>query len=367
LLQVLYEQAYSFKTTTTKRGFSVVWKFSLIALSFAQVLLLASCRYISNNPISASAQAAMQISDTAVAANLSEVALPPAYLISPIKVLQSDKYSEGIVLDGEGNLYFSQTKAGTITVVTPQGLTKIWAKVPGANGHKIMPDGTHIVAAKNSVVQLDTNGKLLKVIAKEFNGKPLEYPNDITIDSTAGSFYFTDSGNSNPQTPNGSVYYVDSRGKINLVVTGLAFANGIVVTPDRKRLFVSESNKNQILAYDILSPGKVGSQKVFAQLPVKQGEQIDNKPDGICIDPMGNLYVAHYGMGQVQVLNPEGKLIRRYSTGNLTTSNCAFAGPKLDQLFVTGGIKTEDGYGGIFRLDIGILGLDTRQMGTDSR
>ncbi|MHC5722268.1 MAG: SMP-30/gluconolactonase/LRE family protein, partial [Nostoc sp.] len=91
----------------------------------------------------------------------------------------------------------------------------------------------------------------------------------------AGSFYFTDSGNLNPQTPNGSVYYVDSTGKINLVVTGLAFANGIVVTPDRKQLFVSESNKNQVLVYEILSPGKVSSQKVFAQLPVKEGEQID--------------------------------------------------------------------------------------------
>ncbi|MEH2354017.1 SMP-30/gluconolactonase/LRE family protein [Nostoc sp.] len=343
-------------------------KFSLMVLSCVQILLLASCRYTSKNATSTSAQAVTQLLDPAVAAApLSEIRLPPAYLISPIKVLQSDKYSEGIVLDGEGNLYFSQTKAGTITVVTSEGLTKIWATLPGANGHKIMPDGTHIVAAKNSVVQLDADGKLLKVIAKEFNGKPLVYPNDITIDSPAGSFYFTDSGNSNPQTPNGAVYYVDSTGKINLVSTGLAFANGIILSHDRKRLFVSESNKNQILAYDILSPGKVGSQKVFAQLPVKQGEQIDNKPDGICKDPMGNLYVAHYGMGQVQVLNPKGKLIRRYSTGNLTTSNCAFAGARLDQLFVTGGIKTEDGYGGIFRLDIGILGLDTRQLGTDSR
>lgn len=339
-------------------------KFYLMVFSCAQILLLASCRYTSNNATSTSAQAVTQFPNSTVGATLSQVILPPAYLISPMKVLQSDKYSEGIVLDGQGNLYFSQTKAGTITVITPEGFTKIWAKVPGANGHKILPNGTHLVAAKNSVLQLDTDGKFLKVIAKEFNGKPLEYPNDITIDSPAGSFYFTDSGNSNPQTSNGAVYYVDSTGKINLVVTGLAFANGIVLTPDRKRLFVSESNKNQILVYDIPSPGKVTSQKVFAQLPVKQGEQIDNKPDGISLDAMGNLYVAHYGMGQVQVLNPEGKLIRRYSTGNLTTSNCAFAGPKLDQLFVTGGIKTEDGYGGIFRLDIGVLGLDIRQMGT---
>ncbi|MFN6559508.1 MAG: SMP-30/gluconolactonase/LRE family protein [Nostoc sp. ChiSLP01] len=331
-------------------------KFFLIVLNCVQILLLVSCRDTSKD---SSLTQTTAFSDTAVAAS-PEVTLPPAYIISPTKVIQSDKYSEGIVLDSAGNLYFSQTKAGTITVLTPEGLTKIWAKVPGANGHKILSDGTHIIAAQNSVLQLDANGNLLKAIAKEFNGKPLQYPNDITIDSQAGSFYFTDSGNSNSETPNGAVYYVDSTGKINSVATGIAFANGIHLTPDGKRLFVSESNKNQILVYNVVSPGKVSSQKVFAELPIKQGEQIDNKPDGICQDATGNLYVAHYGMGQLEVLNPEGKLIRRYSTGNLTTSNCAFAGTKLDQIFVTGGIKAEDGYGGIFRLDIGMPGLDIR-------
>lgn len=96
----------------------------------------------------------------------------------------------------------------------------------------------------------------------------------------------------------------------------------------------------------------VGAQKVFALLPVKQGEQIDNKPDGMCLDTMGNLYVAHYGMRQVEVLNSSGQLIRQYPSGNLTNSNCAFGGPNLNHLFVTGGIETEDGQGGIFRLDL---------------
>ena len=35
--------------------------------------------------------------------------------------------------------------------------------------------------------------------------------------------------------------------------------------------------------------------------------QIDNQPDGMCLDADGNLYVAHYGMKQVQVLDPSGQ------------------------------------------------------------
>jgi gluconolactonase len=78
----------------------------------------------------------------------------------------------------------------------------------------------------------------------------------------------------------------------------------------------------------------------------------------MCLDAAGNLYVAHYGMGQVQVLNPAGKLIARYPGGNLLTSNVAFAGPRFDQLFVTGAIHADGTPGALYRLDLGVRGLE---------
>ena len=122
---------------------------------------------------------------------------------------------------------------------------------------------------------------------------------------------------------------------------------------------VAESQKNRILIYEVLSPGKVGPRKVFVNLPKKDEStgQIDNQPDGMCLDQDGNLYVAHYGMKQVQVINPEGKLVARYDGGNVTTSNVAFGGPDGDQLFVTGGLGNEAGEGGLFRLDVHVPGL----------
>ena len=133
----------------------------------------------------------------------------------------------------------------------------------------------------------------------------------------------------------------------------------IVLTPDGERLLVAESQTNRILIYDVVSPGKVGPRRVFAQLPSKDEKagQIDNQPDGICLDAVGNLYVAHFGMRQVQVLSPTGKLIARYGGGNLTTSNVAFGGPNMDQLYVTGGLGPFKGQGGLFRLDLGVKGL----------
>ncbi|HEV7903750.1 MAG TPA: SMP-30/gluconolactonase/LRE family protein, partial [Pyrinomonadaceae bacterium] len=152
----------------------------------------------------------------------------------------------------------------------------------------------------------------------------------------------------------GTVHYVDTRGKTHLVAEGLAFPNGIALGRGGRTLFVGESKHNRILRYDIDAPGKAGKRRVFANLPTKRGEQIANEPDGICLDAAGNLYVAHYGMRQVQVLSAKGKLLRRYAAGNLTTSNVAFGGARMEQLYVTGALGDEKTTkGGLFRLNLG--------------
>ena len=47
----------------------------------------------------------------------------------------------------------------------------------------------------------------------------------------------------------------------------------------------------------------------------------------------------------------------RYNGGNITTSNVAFGGPNMTQLFITGGRGAESGGGGVFRIDLGVKGL----------
>ena len=280
--------------------------------------------------------------------------LPPEEVVTPVKVAEVPGYTEGVVVDAEGALYFSDVYNGTIYRIGSDGEAKIWARTGAPNGHKILPDGTHLVCdgKEQAVLRLDGAGRVLGKAASEHDGKPLRAPNDLTLDANGG-FYFTDPGGSNAQNTIGTVHYVDAQGKTYLVAEGLAFPNGLVLRPDGKTLLVAESAHNRILSYDIVSPGKAGEMRVFASLPTKQGEQIGNEPDGICLDADGNLYVAHYGMRQVQVLSPDGKLLRRYGAGNLTTSNVAFGGPRMDQLYVTGALGEEKTTkGGLFRLDL---------------
>jgi gluconolactonase len=288
-----------------------------------------------------------------IAAELSDPAK-----VKPTQLFTVDHYCEGVVFDHDGNGYISHGKV--IVKFSLDGKNAVWAETGAPNGHKVLADGTHLVcdASRHAVLHLSADGKMLEPASKECDGKPLRGPNDLCLDMANGGFYFTDPGDSGLKNPIGTVHYGDKTGKTHLVDGGYAYSNGIVLTPDGKKLYVAESQKNRVMVYDVTGAGKVGEKKLFADLPKKaSSEQVDNQPDGMCLDAEGNLYVAHYGMKQVQVLNPKGELVARYGGGNVTTSNVAFGGPKMDQLFVTGGLGAEAGKGGLFRLDLGVKGL----------
>ena len=278
--------------------------------------------------------------------------LPADDAVKPVEVVRTGDYSEGVVVDYDGNLYFSHGKI--ITMVATDGKVATWADTGAPNGHKILADGTHLVcdASHHAVLHLDSAGKILKPASSESEGKPLRGPNDLTLDAKNGAFYFTDPGGSDLKTPIGTVHFVDSQARTHTVASGLAFPNGIVLRPGGKELLVGESGKNRVLAYPVILPGKLGEPRVLVDLPKKGEGQIENAPDGMALDAAGNLYVAHYGMRQVQVLDPRGALIRRYPGGNQTTSNVAFAGPKFDRLYITGGTP-----GALYRIDLGVKGL----------
>ena len=248
-----------------------------------------------------------------LAAPLAAADLPPGDAVAPVRLLEVARYSEGVVFDAEGNGYISHEDR--VTRFTLDGKTTTFAVTGNPNGHKILPDGTHLLCDGTGrvVLKLAADGTVIGPASKG-DDVPLRGPNDISLDLANDGFYFTDPGDSTKENPVGTVRYVRG-GKTTVVAEGLAYPNGIVLTPDGKRLLVAESRENRVLEYAVVGPGTLGERRVFADLPTKAGEQTDNQPDGMCLDAAGNLYVAHYGMGQVQVLDPAGKLLRRYATG----------------------------------------------------
>ena len=186
--------------------------------------------------------------------------LPDPAKIQTVELFNVPHYCEGVVFDAPGTATCRTAKSSPSSRSTAK--TARWAETGAPNGHKILADGTHLVcdASQHAVLHLSADGKLLRHASDECDGKPLRGPNDLTLDTPNGGFYFSDPGADRVEEPDRhhSLRRLATAKTHLLVDDGLAFPNGIVLTPDGKKLYLAESQKNRVLVYDVLAPGKVG-------------------------------------------------------------------------------------------------------------
>src|SRR5690349_14034558 len=179
----------------------------------------------------------------------------------PVRLFTVPDFTEGVVFDRDGVGYISSGKY--VYRFTLDGKHQQWAETGGANGHKILGDGTHLLCdrSQKAVLHLSADGKILGKAADACDGKPLRAPNDLTLDTPNHGFYFTDPEQSDLEHRIGTVHYVDAAGKVSLVDGGLAYGNGIALSADGKKLFVDETFTQRVYVYDVLGPGKLAPRR----------------------------------------------------------------------------------------------------------
>jgi gluconolactonase len=285
--------------------------------------------------------------------------LPPESAVKPIRVAEVFGYSEGIVFDAQGYAYVSLLHRNQVLRFRPGGTPAVWATIDEPNGHRILPDGSHLIAAKGAVLHLDSTGRVIARFADRYGDQPLRNPNDLALDGEGG-VYFTDPGpDDDPVGGSGKVYYAHAGQPLRLVATDFCFVNGILVRPDGHTLLVDDSCSSRVFAFDIVRNGEVSGRRIFAVLPDSGRGALD----GMAVDEQGRLYIAHYAVGRIEVVDSAGRLLRRYATGSAFSSNVAFGGPRLDQLFVTGAANEKAGPGDVMRLTLaGVRGRDSRAL-----
>lgn len=255
-----------------------------------------------------------------------------------VKLLDVPYYTEGPAVDADGNFFFTTLVGNGVYKIDAEGAAGVWAEGICPNGQAIDPDGNHWFCNTRvpGIGVHDANGALMHYRVRDYcAGEKLHSPNDLVLDS-AGNLYFTDS-----VRHKGKVFFKAKSGKEQVLAKEIDYANGLVLTADEKRLYIAESYKNRILMVDLEGPGvAAGPAEVFAALPVNpSGPETGNLPDGLAIDRQGRVWVAHYGMGGIQVLNPSGELLFTVATALPLTSNLCFVEdrPAKQTLLVTGG------------------------------
>jgi len=252
------------------------------------------------------------------------------------KVKDGFKFVEGPAWGPDKALYFTDIPANRIYRYQPEGNNLDVFLEPTGHSNGLMFDLKNrllMCQMDGQLVSLDLATKEQNVVADKHQGIRFNARNDLAIDQVGG-IYFTDPRFQSPEPyPQGTeaFYYRAADGTVVRLGADLQAPNGIGLSPDGKTLYVVPSMQKQIMAYEVLEPGKIGPGRVLCELKQPEGED-NGGGDGMAIDEKGNLYITS-GIG-VQIYDSQGKLLHVISVPEVP-ANVTFGGEDRKTLYIT--------------------------------
>ena len=198
--------------------------------------------------------------------------------------------------------------------------------------------GGHLIACEheNRRVSLTTADGAIITIASHYQGKRLNSPNDIVVKSD-GSIYFTD-----PPYGLSAAYGVESEKELDfqgvyrlspdyealtLLVDDFDRPNGICFSPDESILYINDTERMHVRAFDVQTDGTITNDRVFGE---EEGD--GGKPDGMKVDVQGNVYLT--GPGGIWIFAPDGTHLGVIVVPE-RSANLAWGGDDWKMLFIT--------------------------------
>jgi sugar lactone lactonase YvrE len=251
-------------------------------------------------------------------------------------------FTEGPVWDHRRKrLFFSDVRGDTIyTWTADKGHTVFRQPSAHANGNTI--DGRGLLVscehAGRRLARTETDGSIVTLV-DNYEGKRLNSPNDI-ICTSSGDLIFTDPPYGLRQ-PDGSfaegdlgfngVFRLSTDGKMTLLIDDFDRPNGLLLNSPESRLFVDDTERQNVRVFDVAADGSLKNGRVFAELDYRD---IPSRPDGMKMDVEGNIYVAGNTPEGLWVFDPEGVLLGLIGVGE-GPANLAWGGDDWQTLFVT--------------------------------
>jgi len=187
----------------------------------------------------------------------------------------------------EGKLWFADWVAEKLYTLDEVGKSEVMAKVASLPfSIDWLPDGRLLVvnARENRLMRREMDGSFVThadlSVLSEFGC------NEIVVDGR-GNIFVNNVNFKFPEGPfqPGFIAVVTPDGKARRVAEGLAFPNGMAITPDGKTLICGESFSKKLTAFDIGADGGLTNQRVWAEMQ-------EWGPDGICLDTEGAVWAA---------------------------------------------------------------------------
>jgi sugar lactone lactonase YvrE len=185
----------------------------------------------------------------------------------------------------DDRLWFSDWGTQEVVAVDLEGEKEVIVGVPSSPfSIDWLPDGRLLIVSGPEGVLLRMEPDRSLVPHADLSGLSDHPWNEIVVDGRGGA-YVNNIGFEFPEgefAP-GTVALLTPEGTVRQVVDGVAFPNGMAVTPDNSTLILAESYGNKLTAFDIAQDGGLSNRRVWADL----GEGV---PDGICLDAEGAVW-----------------------------------------------------------------------------
>ncbi len=203
----------------------------------------------------------------------------------------------------------------------------------------LFPPGEPLAVTPEGLCYIDPPSGSLRPLASVDDLPPGSRLNDAALDA-AGRIWVGTIG-AQGRSGDGRLYRFDRAGGWTLVASGFDACNGVAFSPDGRTLYLTETRRRCLLAYDFdVATGELGSGKLLRQF-----DPTDGYPDGVIVDRTGSLWSAMWdGSCLIETL-PSGRQGRRQSLPVSRPTALASVGPML---FVTSalGAETSGGHDG---------------------
>jgi gluconolactonase len=254
-------------------------------------------------------------------------------------------FTEGPLWNPEGFLLFSDMPGDTRRRWDERdGVRELASPSNKGNGMTFDLDGRMIVCehVTSSVVRMDPDGTGAgrEVLASHYEGKELNSPNDVIVKSD-GTIYFTDPtfgrmpgfGIERDQDLDFQGFYriPAGGGEPELLIDDFEQPNGLCFTADESLLYVNDTARAQIRAFDVDADGRPTNGRVLADHIGTASLDAGDLVDGMKLDERGNIWVT--GPGGVCVFDPQGRHIGTVEVPE-AVGNLNWGGPNWDWLFI---------------------------------
>jgi len=206
---------------------------------------------------------------------------------------------DGPIAGDNGTVLFANNDASNVMQMDPStGLAKVvYSNTNTGGAVSRSKSGALFVAERGPGPAIEQLEPLRKMLANSFHGEPLDcvggVVNDLIADARGG-VYFSVTG-----VKDSGVFYADPKGVVSQYGKDVPLANGIILSPDEKTLYVT--NGATVFAFDVKPDGSLANQREFGKLQGGVGG------DGSAVDQQGRVYVA---TGKsVDVFAPDGKFL----------------------------------------------------------